>query len=128
MKAKMTKSEQNVIDRVKVANDTGQLCGWPVGKTRGVARSWRSGGGRDGQTEIKAERAAFDRMLADGTIIDVPHTAKLGGGYALTGHPILSDVAANVDLQKAADTVETARKGLESAERHLDDKRRFVST
>lgn len=121
-----TKSEQTILDTVKSKNDAGLLSSYPVEHTKGAKCSWRSGGGYARGPEKKASRAAFDSLLASGAIVETIYTNKFGKGYALAGHPILSAVAADMDLEKLIDAVSTARKGLQTAEDRLTAARAFV--
>jgi hypothetical protein len=118
----MTKAEQKVLDCVRATNDRGSAEFNPVGRTQGRrVRSARGGWSHEGRHPIKAEAAAFARLLADGALIEV-----FGGGYAIPGHEVLAAKAAEVDLMRIARYVAACRAELEKAEAQFERAAAFV--
>ncbi len=117
----MTKTEQTIVDRVRVTNDGGRVDFNPVAQTAGVCRPWGRGGGRTGREPKKTETAALERLLGRGDLVHA-----FGGGYAVPGHPILETVAARIDLMRMARHVEQERVGLVRAEAQYEQAAAFI--
>lgn len=120
--AKLTKTEQTLLDRVKEQNDRGQTCWDPVKNNQGARCGWRYGGGRESSGPNKLETAAWKRMIARGDVIKCPEPR----GYAVPGHPVLAQVASNLDLAKRARLVHLKRRELEVEEQYYAEAQAFV--
>jgi hypothetical protein len=116
----MNKSEQKVLATIQAANDAGNGCNNPVGRTKGAKNSWRRGGGYSGGVPIVAEEKALAKLLASGVVI------QWMSGYYVADHPVLREVAASIDLMRIARRCEEVRVDLERQEEILMKCREFV--
>lgn len=125
----VTKSEQNILDRIRAANDAGQLARDydVVGRTKGKPGNGRTHRGYVSSKPIARETEALERLLASGAVIEAPPNPKLGSGLALADHAILADVATAIDLQRARDEIDAAETVLRFRQADLARLESFIN-